>query len=51
LYNVREKYFEAFGKLKSKENIFITNGDRPSEIIADDIWNEIAKIEKLEQVY
>ena len=27
LNNVREKYFEAFEKLKDQEKIFITNGD------------------------
>ena len=45
LVNVREKYFEAFGQLKFKENIFITDGNRSAELIAADIWNEISRME------
>jgi len=41
---VREKYAEAIGRLKFKENIFITDGNRSQEIIASDIWNEISHI-------
>lgn len=44
LFNVREKYSEAIEKLKSKENIFVTNGDRSAELIALDIWNKISSI-------
>jgi len=44
LKNVRDKYFEAFDKLKSKEKIFITDGNRSPEIIAQDIWEEVQKI-------
>ena len=44
LKNVSMKYLEAFEKLKSEENVFITNGDRPTETIATDIWNEVSKI-------
>lgn len=44
LRNVRNKYIEAFEQLKFKENIFITNGNRLPEIIAEDIWNEISHI-------
>lgn len=51
LHSVRKKYFEAFDKLKHEENIFITNGDRSSEAISDDIWNEIEKILKLQKSY
>jgi dTMP kinase len=43
LKKVREKYFEAFDKLKDKEKIFITNGDRSEEQISNDIWQEILK--------
>ncbi|MDP1623367.1 MAG: dTMP kinase [Bacteroidales bacterium] len=43
LRKVKDKYFEAFEKLKSVENIFITNGNRPPELIAGDIWKEISK--------
>jgi len=41
LNKVREKYFEAFDKLKHNENIFITNGNRSSEYITTDVWNKI----------
>jgi dTMP kinase len=44
LRNVRDKYFEAMERLKSKENIFITDGNRLPEIIATDVWNEISRI-------
>ncbi len=40
LRNVREKFLEAFTKLKHEENIFITDGNRSVEVIADDIWKE-----------
>lgn len=39
---VRDKYFEAFEQLKFKEHIFITDGNRSADLIADDIWNEVA---------
>jgi len=45
LINVRDKYLEAIEQLKSKENIFITDGNRSSESIASDIWNEISQIQ------
>ena len=44
LKNVRDKYFEAFELLKPQENIFITDGNRPAEIIAIDFYNEISKL-------
>jgi len=37
LKNVREKYFEAFEKLKHIDRIFITDGNRSPESIAKDI--------------
>ena len=40
LRNVREKYMEAFAKLKHEENIFITDGNRLVDAIAGDIWKE-----------
>ena len=43
LIKVRDKYFEAMEKLKSRENIFITDGNRSQEKIADEIWNEISR--------
>jgi dTMP kinase len=44
LKKVRNTYFEAFEKLKEKENVFITNADRPTDVIAKDIWNEVSQI-------
>jgi dTMP kinase len=44
LTKVRAIYFEAFEKLKSKENIFITEGNRSPELIAKDIWDAVNKI-------
>jgi len=44
LKDVRDKYKEAFNKLKSKENIFITDGNRDAEAIASDIWNKIRSL-------
>jgi dTMP kinase len=41
LNKVRQKYFEAFDKLKDEENIFITNGNRSLEEVFNDIWNKI----------
>ena len=38
---VRDKYYEAFELLKFKENIFITDGNRSTDVIAADIWNKI----------
>jgi dTMP kinase len=43
LQQVREKYLEAFEKLKSEEAIFMTEGNRLPELIAKDIWQEIGK--------
>jgi dTMP kinase len=47
LKKVKDKYFEAFEKLKEKEEIFITNGDRSEEEISKDIWNEVSKMVEL----
>lgn len=44
LRHVREKYLESFERLKLKENIFITDGDRREEEIAKDIWDEVSKL-------
>jgi dTMP kinase len=48
LGNVREKFFEAFEKLKDKEVVFITEGDRSPDLIAKDIWTEVSRIMKTE---
>lgn len=42
LRNVREKYFEAFELLKSDEHVYVTEGNRSTELIAEDIWSEIS---------
>ena len=44
LKNVRSRYFEAFELLKNKEQVFITNGDRLPEQIADDIWKKVKAV-------
>lgn len=43
LIKVREKYLEAFEKLKDEENFIIIDGNRSQEEIAEDIWNEVRK--------
>ncbi len=43
LEKVREKYFEAFEKLKDQETIVIINGNSTVEQIATDIWTEVEK--------
>lgn len=42
LQKVRMKYFEAFEKMEGKERIFITDGNRRPEEIAEDVWQEIS---------
>ncbi|WP_118972978.1 dTMP kinase [Taibaiella koreensis] len=37
LKQVRDKYLEAFGKEKDREKIFITDGNRPAEAVAEDV--------------
>ncbi len=41
---IREKYFEAFTKLKHDESIFITNGDRPAENVAEELWVKVSSV-------
>lgn len=41
---VRNKYLEAFEILKEEETIFITEGNRLPELIADDISNMILRL-------
>ena len=43
LIKVREKYLEAFEKLKESEHVVIIDGNRDAEAIADDIWEEVKK--------
>ncbi|MCD6011819.1 MAG: Thymidylate kinase [Flavipsychrobacter sp.] len=42
LTKVRNKYFEAFDKLKNEENIFIVDGHRSISAIAGDIWDKVS---------
>lgn len=44
LKNVRDKYFESFELLKHQERVFVTEGNRPPDEIAADIWNEISRL-------
>jgi dTMP kinase len=48
LKNVREKYFEAFKLLEGKEKILIVNGDRSAGEIAQDIWQKVSNLVKLQ---
>ena len=41
---IREKYFEAFTKLKHDESIFITNGDRTQDIVSDELWTKVSSL-------
>lgn len=41
LIKVREKYLEAFEKLKDEENIVIIDGNRSQEEIAEEIWDKV----------
>lgn len=43
LIKVREKYLEAFKKLKDEENYVIIDGNKSQDEIAEDIWNEVKK--------
>lgn len=40
LIKTRERYFEAFERMKDKEKIIIVNGDRTPEEVALDIWEK-----------
>ena len=51
LQQVRDKYFEAFEKLRSEEAVFVTDGNRPAELIAKDIWQEISEKMKLQDSF
>lgn len=41
LVKVREKYLEAFEKLKETETVIIVDGNKSKQEIADDIWEKI----------
>lgn len=42
LEKTREKYFEAFEKLKQKEKIVIIDASRSPEAIAEDVWEALS---------
>ena len=44
LTKVRENFLSAFALLGHQENIFITNGNRSLELIADDIWKKVREL-------
>jgi dTMP kinase len=44
LRKVKGKYLEAFEWLSDDERVFITDGNRSPEIVAADIWQEVAKM-------
>lgn len=41
LVSVREKYFEAFEKLKDVENILVVDGEKDAHILENEIWEKI----------
>ncbi|MBD5099119.1 MAG: dTMP kinase [Clostridiales bacterium] len=41
LISVREKYFEAFEKLKDVENVLIVDGEKEEHILEAEIWEKI----------
>lgn len=43
LVKVREKYLEAFEKLKDEENYIIIDGNKPQAEIENEIWNEVQR--------
>jgi dTMP kinase len=44
LKKVRDKYMEAIEFLKFKENVFMLEGNRTSDILAAEIWNAVSQI-------
>lgn len=41
LVQVRDKYLEAFDRLKDVENVIVIDGNRDIQVVAADIWNAI----------
>lgn len=41
---VRDKYFEVMEKLKKEERIFVIDGNRAPEAIAEDIWQKVKNL-------
>ncbi|MDF9798157.1 dTMP kinase [Catalinimonas alkaloidigena] len=41
---VRNKYYEAFEKVKGEEKISIIDGNRSPEAVATDVWKEVSRL-------
>jgi dTMP kinase len=41
LQNVRNKYFEVMELLKCEEKTLVTDGNRPPELISNEIWENL----------
>lgn len=48
---VRDKYFEAFQRLKNEEHVVIINGNRPAEAIAADVLKEVEAVMQRQKSY
>lgn len=46
LKKVHNMYSEVIKRLKSEENIFITNGGRSPDLVANDIWNHVSNLKR-----
>ncbi len=43
LVQVRQKYMEAFDKLKNSEQVTVIDGNRTVEAVAEDVWNTVER--------
>lgn len=41
LIQVRQRYMEAFDRLKDFEKVTVTDGNRPADEVAQDVWNAV----------
>lgn len=41
LIQVRQRYMEAFDRLKDFEQVTVTDGNRPADEVAQDVWNAV----------
>lgn len=44
LARTRERYFEAFDRLKDTEKVLIVNGDRPADEVEEEIWEKTKEL-------
>ena len=44
LTKVRERYLDLFRQFEDEENILIIDGNRPVDVIAEDIWSQICHL-------